>query len=63
MLTGELGQKPDYKEKWKAYTKGETYSIINNNRTLFSVGLSSMLFLQCFESATIVYYYKHTVTS
>lgn len=34
MLTGELRQKPDDKEKWKAYSKVEQFSIINTNRTL-----------------------------
>lgn len=34
MLTGELRQKPDYKEKWKAFSKWKKFSIINNNRTL-----------------------------
>lgn len=34
MLTGELGQNTDYKEKLKAYFKGKKFSIINNNRML-----------------------------
>lgn len=34
MLTGELRQKHNYKEKWKAYSEGEKFSIINNNSTL-----------------------------
>lgn len=63
MLTGELGQKPDYKGKRKAYSKEEKYCIINNKRTVFNVGLSSMLFLHCFESATFVYYHKGSATS